>query len=314
MEQLQKIDCITERFLEAILINDFSQCKDIFTENVTGNLSIAGQTKGIEELIKKITYKGPQADHAKQNVENKMSHVYGNSAKESFHLFMLYVKKNGRFHYGQYGGSYNLQFIKANDEWKICKVLFDLTWTEGNNYWFKDWKQVDYSVPIRYKKAIDPKTDSVYNFINVSEETNDVKDMEELVFIYSLFIDTEDTNTFRAKATLDFYVWDDYHKQCTYGVENIIDKIHSLNLNEPTLHHTFRIWDIDIQGEEAVAYFSRVEPNRTVSKSINRNNWTNDFFTLDYKMHTVKTNGVWLIKNIETVTVLNEKEGCGRLI
>lgn len=310
MSELKKINTVMNKFITGIRKNNFSDMHDIFTENVKSYTSITKEAAGREEVTNSLYYKGPKPDKIKQNIENIMTHIHGSKAQQSFHIVMLFIKdKNDVFHYAQYGGTYEISYEKSDNGWRISKIIYDLTWTEGNNHWFKNWKQIDYTMPKVYKKVVDPLLDSVHHTFPVCDERTDEREVAELIFIYGWVIDTEDYDILYAKTTDQFYVWDDYHKARTDGSSNWAGVLRGLNQREPALHHTFRIKELKINGNKATGKFSRMEPNRIVNKNINNQNWTHDFFTLDYTGEFVKVNGIWLINKIEASTVLYEEKG-----
>jgi hypothetical protein len=302
--ELQAILKVKDEFTQGIRENDFLQRRHIFTEDVSADYSNTGKAQGIEAVIKILSCHRPESACLKQNVENVITGYMGKNARQSFHMIMLYglYDENAQFHYMQYGGTYVLSYKKTGDSWKISGILYDLCWLEGNSYWVKDWKMIDFHMPKTHAPVINCIRDGVVRCIPENEAVlTDKEAIEETLYLYAWGIDTEDYGIFRERALPDLVVEDGYHGRIFSGNETWIEFIRSLNEKEPCLHHTYRVTDIQIDGSTATARMSRLEPNRIGSKVINRDNYFFDWFTLDYNVELVKDNCVWKLKRVSFI-------------
>lgn len=299
VDELQKILSTTEEFLKGVGENTFADREFIFTEDVIVKTSIKGQGIGRQAVRELLVYPELNDCEIKQNVENQMTHYHDKYAKQSFHMLMM-VKKEicGQFHYLQYGGTFILQYIQVGSEWKISEVIYDLTWTEGNSYWICDWKPINYSKPIVYKTMAWPERDGVFHCIPDSDDMNDKKEITEKLFVYGWVVDTEDYPLLYQYTTEDFAVWDGYHGTLTEGAKGWENVLRSLHSNEPVLHHTLKVWDVQINGDKALARMSRMEPNRILNRTIHEKNWKHDFYTLDYEVECRKCEGCWKLVRV----------------
>ena len=299
--EIQDILSIQEDFVKGIKRNDFSFIKQIFTEDVWINCYMTGKGCGSEAVKRLLHYPGPKPAYVKQTVENRVTRYEKNQAQQSFHMLMLYTLtgEDGQFHFMHYGGTFILSYKKINKQWKISRILYDLCWLEGNSYWVKDWKMIDFHMPKRHKQIIDCKKDGVSHVIPVCHyERTDQEQIEETLFHYGWVIDTEDYELFRQIALSDVVVEDGYHGKMFKGVQNWTDFLTLLNTREPCLHHTYRVGEIQVNENRAVGKMSRIEPNRIGSKAIGNHNYFMDWFTLDYIVDLVKVSGVWKLKRI----------------
>ena len=213
-EEKRQIWFLFESFVRGMKLGDFAKA-DIFLETADIVCSHTGSGTGPKDAARLLAYPGPGPEHVKQNAENVIFRRLGAEARQSFHLHQLYTLhgENGEFHYFQYGGTFVLGYGKEKDGWKIESVRFDLCWTDGNTFWVKDWKLIDFHMPKRYKQVISWKTDGVCRALprNEEEQTEEEK-IRERLFLYGWVIDTEDYGLFREIALEDVRVEDGWHE------------------------------------------------------------------------------------------------------
>lgn len=292
---------VQSKFALGMKKNDFSKVEDIFCKNVRINIFQTGEGQGFADVCRLLHYPGPAPEEIKQNVENVMTRYHGDKAQQSFHMILLYSLHDGRheFHFMQYGGTFILSYRKEKDKWKISRVLFDLCWLDGNSYWIKDWKMIDFHMPKAHKQVIHCLEDGVTHVIPVNDdEWIEEEKISEILFMYGWVIDTEDYGAFYEIALTDVVIEDGYHGKQFNGSREWIDYLTFLNKREPCLHHTYRIKDIQIDGDCAVAKMSRIEPNRIGSNAIGEHNYYMYWFTLDYTIDLVKESGNWKLKKV----------------
>ncbi|WP_312431130.1 nuclear transport factor 2 family protein [Lacrimispora sp.] len=299
-ETKKKILQLLDSFGDGLRNGDFRNLS-IFEDDVEAECYHIGKGKGVEAVKNLFALPVSGAEYVKQNLENIILHWKGAQAQISCHLHQLYVRhsENGEFHYFQYGGTFVLSLCKKED-WKISRILFDLCWTDGNTYWVKDWKMIDFSMPKKHKQVISWKRDGVPRVIFQTEEPeSDKEQIRELMFLYGWVIDSEDYGLFGEIACEDVRVIDGYHGKTFSGVKEWTDFLFQLNQKEPCLHHTYQIMDIQITGRQAQVSMSRLEPNRIGSKTINQETYLANWLTLDYTVNLKKTDDVWQIVKVE---------------
>lgn len=290
----------TQVFARCVLADSYDALGDLCDANVRGVFSTAGDFAGVEELAHCLRYPGPPVTGRKVNLESVIIHVSNDRAQESFHLFKTLVQQSKeRFDYAQDGGSFVLTWQFEDGDWFITHVMYDLNWTEGNTAWFSSWRQIDFTVPVVYKRTIDCLRDGVHNNIYVSDEASDEQDLRELVYLYGTTIDTEDYDIFRRKTTSDLFIWDDYHKKGYRGADAWIGAMHPINLREPTNNHVLRFRDMAIEGDSATVHFSRIQPDRPQTFEITADTWKDDIFSLDYDMVCRRDGGEWKIQKVQ---------------
>jgi len=292
---------LQEQFCRGVRQGKFDD-PSIFAEDVKGTCYQTGSGQGAEAMNRLFAYEGPKAEWVKQNVENVITHWRDGRAQQSFHLHQLYAltSANGEFHYFQYGGTFVLSYGKREEGWKITEVLFDLCWTDGNTYWVKDWKMIDFRMPKQHKKVISWERDGVCRVIPKTEEPQTDEDkLQELMFLYGWVIDAEDYELFQEIAMPDVQVEDGYHGRVFEGNSVWTDFLKTLNEKEPCLHHTYQIGYIQVKGNRAVGTMFRLEPNRIGSKTINRETFLLDWLTLDYQVEFKMLDTGWKISRVQ---------------
>lgn len=302
--ELQTILKIQNEFVRRIKENDFVHATDIFTRDVFAHCSNTGEARGVDAVGEILSWHGLRASCLKQNVENIITRYRGENAQQSFHMILLYglYDANVQFHYLQWGGTYVLSYKMEDGVWKIGSILFDLCWLDGNSYWVKDWKMLDFHMPKRHMPVINCVRDgAVHRIPENGQPLTDQEAITETLFLYGWGIDTEDYEVFLKRALPGLVVEDGYHGREFKGNRTWIDFVKSLNEKEPCLHHTYRVTDIQIRDDMAVATMSRLEPNRIGSKVIHQDNYFLDWFTLDYIVELVKDQGVWKLKKVSFV-------------
>lgn len=305
---------VTDQFVKGIRKNSFYGLDKYFVENVKVTTSILGQGQGIKAVHSLFKYKGPRVEVVKQNIENMLLHYHNERAQQSFHLIQCFVRHDdqGQFHFLQTGGTYVLSYIKQDGDWYITDIKYDLCWFDGNNYWIKDWKLIDFKMPKVHKQVIHCLDDGVFHhFYKSDENMSDEEQIKELGFIYGWTIDTEDYSLLKKKTTSSFRVYDGYHQKEFKGAESWIEFLTKLNSNEPCLHHTYQVTNVKIEGDKGILYMSRLEPNRIGSRFIGEHSWFYDWLTLDYTVEVVKINGEWLLQDVSFITRYHEEKSRG---
>lgn len=314
ISEREKILFVTEQFVKGIRKNNFMGLDIYFDANVNVHTSILGHGHGREAVQKLFQYNGPQLEIVKQNIENMILHYHHNQAQQSFHMIQCFVRHDsqGQFHFLQMGGTYVLSYIKQNEDWYISDIKYDLCWFDGNNYWIKDWKLINFQMPKVHTQVIQCLKDGVFHcFYESDDNISDEDKIKELGFVYGWVIDTEDYALLRKKTSSNFRVFDGYHQKEFKGVEKWIEFIQKLNDNEPCLHHTYQVTDIQIDGDNGTLYMSRLEPNRIGSRVIGEHSWFYDWQTLDYTIQVVKKEGEWLLEDVSFVTRYHEEKSRG---
>lgn len=309
-----KILFITEQFIKGIRKNSFDGLEEYFDKDVYVSTSTLGTGQGIEAMKHLLKYTGPKIDIVKQNIENIILHYHNNQASQSFHLIQCYVKYDNqkKFHFLQIGGTYVLNYTKIKNDWYISSIKYDLCWFDGNNYWIKDWKLIDFKMPKRHVSIINSQVDGVHHcFYESDDNMNEYQMIEELGYIYGWVIDTEDYPLLERKTTDDFVVYDGYHHNEFKGCQEWIEFLKQLNQKEPCLHHTYQVKSIEVDENKAILKMSRLEPNRIGSRVIGENTWFYDWNTLDYTIDVIKENEEWLLQKVSFITRIHEEKSRG---
>ncbi|WP_416325979.1 nuclear transport factor 2 family protein [[Eubacterium] hominis] len=288
---------LNQQLYQAIRTNDWKEKNHLFTEAADIYMSIAHGHHNPNDLAKLFLLSCPHPIHVKQNIENIVLHIQNEEAIQNCHMILFYCHHQEAFHYLQYGMSFVLHYQKTKQGWRISKMVCDLCWVEGNSYWLKGWKLIDYKIPKCHHQLIP----TVSNAWSIIEQQTDVQKIQDIAFGYGWVIDTEDYSLLKRIAVSDLCISDGYHGNVIHGINDWIAVLKKLNQKEPCLHHTYRIESIKVDFNQGYIRMFRIEPNRIASNVIGDHNWKMDWRTLDYEIVVTKIQGCWYLEQVSFI-------------
>ncbi len=299
MRKRDEIREVFETFVAALEEFAPERLRGCTTEDVAGHFSHVGETRGQEELVRALTWKGMPMNVSRRQIVNFVVRTDGDKACQSAYEMVLMGYDNGSFLFPfEYGGKYVNTYVRTEEGWKISEIRYDLDWEKGNTYFAKDWRFLDYKIFAGHKPMISSEYDSPWAAVPENdEELTDEEQISEVMFRYSFGLDNCDWELHRASYTdeIIFYAGD---KVMEAGARNLVNNFKNTSHKEAALEHAIRIVDIQVDGDEAVLKGYRIEPHRLGSKNLNRDTLNQNFYSARYTNKLRKIGGTWKMYEI----------------
>lgn len=283
-----------EAFVTALEAFQPDQIENLLTEDVRGHFSNVGETKGKEDLINALTWKGMEMNVSRRRIANFVVRTCDDKAQQSAYVMSLIGYDNGSFLFPfEFGGKFLISWIQAKDGWKMTEIRYDMDWEKGNTYFAKDWNFIDYKIFAGHKPMINSEFESPWAVIPENDEALTDKELiVENMFKYSFGLDNCDWTLHHDSYTDDvvFYAGNSVMES---GAGNLINNFKNTSHKEPALQHAIKIVDVQIEDDEAILYGYRMEPHRLGSKNLNRDTLHQSFYSAKYENKLKKVNGAW---------------------
>lgn len=300
---MRKRDQIKERFnefVDCIEKQNVENLKTFFKSDAIGHFSTVGERRGDQEIATSFNVAESGINVSRYLIANFVVHTDGNRARQSAYVMSLVGKDDGKFLFSfEYGGKYLLDWTFENDEWMINEIWYDLDWVKGNTSYVKDWNLIDYTIYSGHKPMINSEYDSPWASIPVNdEELSDEEQIIENMFKYSFGLDNCDWTLHASSYTEDVC----FHRGPTVDAINakqLINNFKNTSHKESALEHAIKIVKVDVDGDEATLYGSRIEPHRLGSKVLCRMTLQNNFYTAKYVNKLRKVDGQWKMYDLD---------------
>lgn len=294
MRKRDEIRTLFNNFAEYLEKYDLDSLKSLFTDNVCGHISTVGEVKGADQVASALVVNKDDLTLRRHLISNFVVHTKGDSARQSSYMMSLVGKDDGKFlHSFEYGGKFLINWNKNDSNWKIDEIWFDLDWVKGNTSFVPEWTLLDYQIYSGHKPMIYSEFDSPWAFIPENDETlTDEEQIIENMFRYSFGLDNCDWTLHLGSYTNDvkFVAGGKVLADCA---GRLVDNFKNTSHKEAALEHAIKIVGVEVNGDKAVMYGSRIEPHRLCSKILCRNTLNNNFYTAKYVNYLKKIDGVW---------------------
>ena len=292
-KNVKEIRNVFERLIEMIEKSDFSLLSEIAVEEVCADFSTLGQFQGLQKTAQGLKWKGQDIRIHRHNVCNFVALYDEEKAQQSAYVFEMYINDIDGFYPFEYGGHFANTYVKTIQGWKLKDIRYDLDWVCGNTYFAKDWKMLDYAMYNGHRQSCVHEFDTPY--ICIQQPLNEFDEKEEVMqtmYRYSAGLDNFDFSLF-CTSCCDDVVFISNGKVLYNGLRELVAGFRNTRHKEATMEHAFKIFNVQIDGDEAVLEAYRVEPHRLGSKVLNKDNYEYKFYSAKYFNRLRKIEGVW---------------------
>lgn len=307
----QEIMIVFDAFVSALEKDDTSALRKIFAKDIELKSSFLKNSKGIDDVVETLKWKGEKIDIKKLRVFNNVIRDNEEEAYQSFYFTLLFGKNTNDFLNLMFGAISNvIHYIFTEDGWKINRIHCLLTCESGNTSFVSNWwKMIDYS---KYngceKSPIDPIEDNPWYAIKEVKSKNDEEQIKELFRRYNWDIDNdmfEDLYTITSKE-FDCTSWG---LSGTKEWKEHLDHKRKRKINirgkelprEACWNHISSFIQLNIDNDTAHAHIIRYEPNRMMNKFVHKYNIDIIYYPFYWNMDFVKEEGEWKFKRIEQI-------------
>lgn len=292
--------------VEALRTNDFSVLGEICTADCKADFSTVGHLSGIEEMQKKLAWKGPDTNVSRATVWNFTARSSETRGQQTAYVQFIRAIEDGEELYPfLYGGEFANSFVCDNGVWKFSHIRFDLCYEEGNNLFvYPDWKLIDYAKYCGHEPMINAELDNPWLVIpDDCEPQTDEEQIFELMYRYAFAFDHGDFRFLQSFVTEDFFINGSKHRKDYWsaplesgdflGHRMVSDFLRDKYHKEAKMMHACRMGSIEMHGDTAVAYMPRGEEHRLKNRQLTHENVHSIFSTALHFIYAKKVEGVW---------------------
>ncbi len=303
---------LVKKFFDSYIMNESDLLDDFLDTEITIDYSTLGSISGKEAVKKALalnedfTYRynilSNLIDYKKEDTSVVICNVFHFLIKEysSYNVASATSSVNGQVFPLVYGGKY--KFIVEND--KIKAVSFDLEAQMGNTYWAKkNWQWHLYD-----ETKHDPRR-VLLDETRTYEKTDEQQNIIRRIYEFMLLVDTRQSDLFKQYVTEDgIYSYRDATRQGMGISEDTRTRVSIMNLvnhiddREYQSHHSCRIIDVKVDGDEAEVTLEMFEPTKLGYKHLFSNNVYQPYYNEQWKLKLVKKED-WIVSSADRKAV-----------
>lgn len=296
---------LVNQFFDSYIMCEQDALNNCLHNNVAISYSTLGYHEGKNEVIKLLTN---QEDFTYRynivsNIINYSIENYEIVICNAFHFLIKEVSSynvtsatssvNGEVYPIVYGGKYKFKIQNG----KISSIKFDLEAQMGNTYWAKkNWGWLLYDETCKNPKNVLLDEKRLYK--NMNEQDQIQMRINEMM----LLVDNRQKSLFNDYVTDDaIYSYRDATRQ-GMGVSedtrvrvSIQDLINHVNDKEHQSHHSYRLIELNVEGNKAEAILEMFEPTKLGYKHLYSNNVYQPYYNEQWRIKLIKKDK-WLIE------------------